>query len=266
VFTRLSLDDPCEAGGFNMTYAFTIEDEIDVDVSPDEVWLAITVGPRIDSWFMGRNDIEPRAGGAVRTDLGDFVMASTVTAWEPPSRFAYRTSEDASGACMQFEWRIEPRVGGGATVHFTHRGRLADEGGQAEYEALTRGDPMYVRKLARYLEFFNGQTAVCNIAAAGPPVADTDRFWATLKRTLGLRASVSEWDPVHASLDGLGTIAGIVDYVTPEFLGVRTRTSMLRFIYGFGGTVLVEHHEFGSARNGHISTDAWQAWLHREFA
>jgi len=27
---------------------------------------------------------------------------------------------------------------------------------QAEYEALNRGDPMYVRKLARDLEYFNG--------------------------------------------------------------------------------------------------------------
>jgi len=49
-------------------------------------------------------------------------------------------------------------------------------------------------------------------------VTDIEQFWSTLKSTLGLRASVTEWDPVHATLDGLGPIDGIVDYVTPEFL------------------------------------------------
>ncbi len=45
-------------------------------------------------------------------------------------------------------------------MHFAHRGHLAaGEDAQTEYEALKKGDPMYVHKLARYLEFFNGQAA-----------------------------------------------------------------------------------------------------------
>jgi uncharacterized protein YndB with AHSA1/START domain len=248
-----------------MSWAFTIDDEIDVESTPAEVWRAITVGPCIDSWFMGRNEVEPRTGGTLRTDFGGFVMESTVTAWEAPKRFAYRGSEGADGTFMAFEWRIDARVGSGSTVHFTHRGRLAGEGAQAEAEALKQGDPMYVRKLARYLEFFSGQTATRNIAAQGPRVTDRERFWSTLKSSLGLGAVVHEWDPVHSSLDGLGTIDGVVDYVTPQFLGVRTSTGLYRFIHGHDGTVVIEHHDFAPS-DGLDGEGAWRAWLARAFA
>jgi uncharacterized protein YndB with AHSA1/START domain len=249
-----------------MTYAFTIDDEIDVDAAPEEVWRALTVGPRIDSWFMGRNEVEPRAGGTARTELDGFVMTSTVTAWDPPKRLTYQDGNGSDGPFTEFDWRIEPRLGGGSTVHFTHRGRVAGEDGHAEYEALKKGDPMYVRKLARYPEFFNGQTACRNIVAQGASLIDSEQFWSTLKRTLGLRAAVTEWDPVQAALDGLGTIDGVVDYVTPEFLGVRTRTGLYRFIHGLGGIVVVEHHDFSPSPNGYGSAEAWGAWLAKEFS
>jgi len=88
--------------------------------------------------------------------IDGFALESTITAWDPPKRLVCRSSEDADGAFMEFGWRVEQPAGGGATVHFTHRGRLAGDHGQAEYEALNRGDPMYVSKLARDLEYFNG--------------------------------------------------------------------------------------------------------------
>jgi uncharacterized protein YndB with AHSA1/START domain len=248
-----------------MIFPFAIDDEIDVDASPEEVWRALTIGPQMDSWFMGRNEIDPRVGGTVRVDFDGFVMESTVIACEPPTRLAYRGSDGPEGDYMEFEWCICARMGGGSTVHFTHRGRLAGEDPQGEYEALKKGDPMYLRKLARYLEYFNGQTAVRNVMAQGPAVADTEQFWSMLKRTLGLKTSVREWDPVHTTLDGLGTIEGVVDYVTPEFLGVRTSTGLYRFMYGLGGTVVVEFHDFEPSQKGHASADAWRAWLAQAF-
>jgi uncharacterized protein YndB with AHSA1/START domain len=249
-----------------MTLPFSIEDEIDVDATPDQVWDAITVGPRLDSWFMGRSEIEPRAGGTIRTDFDGFAMESTVTVCEPSRRFVYRGEEGPDGAYMEFGWRIEPRAGGGSTVHFTHRGRLGGDDAQTEYEALKKGDPMYLRKLGHYLEFFNGQTATHNVAAYGPQAVDGERFWSTLKSTLGLGATVREWDAVRATVDGVATIDGVVDYVTPEFLGVRTSTGMYRFIHGLGGAVVVEHHDFGPRDNGHANSEAWQSWLSTAFA
>ncbi|MET7528070.1 hypothetical protein ABZS62_38215, partial [Streptomyces sp900116325] len=48
-----------------MTHPFEIGQETTLPASPEEVWEAITTGPGIDSWFMGRNEVEPREGGAV---------------------------------------------------------------------------------------------------------------------------------------------------------------------------------------------------------
>ncbi|HEY3061799.1 MAG TPA: SRPBCC domain-containing protein [Chloroflexota bacterium] len=250
-----------------MNYPFTIEDEIDVDATPEEAWQAISVGPRLDSWFMGRSEIEPRVGGTARIDFDGFAMESTVTEWDPPTRLVYRSSEDPDGAFMEFGWRVEQRAGGGATLHFTHRGCLAGDDSEAEYEALKSGDPMYLRKLAHYLEFFNGQIATRNIAVQGPVVASADQFWSALRRALGLDqgAGVREWDVVHAALDGLGTVDGVVDYLTPAFLGVRSSTALYRFLYAPGGVAMVEHHDFSSSPNGHTSADAWRAWLAKVF-
>jgi uncharacterized protein YndB with AHSA1/START domain len=255
------------ADGTTMSYAFTIEDEIDVDATPLQAWQAISSGPQMDSWFMGRNEVEPRVDGTVRTDFDGFAMQSTITEWDPPTRLVYRSAEDSHGAFMEFGWRVEQRVGGGATLHFTHRGRLAGDDGQAEYEALKRGDPMYLRKLAGYLEFFNGRTATRNFAVQGPVVATAEQFWSALRPALGFdrAAGIHEWDAVHAVLDGPGTIDGVVDYLTPEFLGVRTSTGLYRFLYAPGGVTMVEHHDFASGPNGHLTADTWRTWLTNVF-
>jgi hypothetical protein len=68
-----------------------------------------------------------------------------------------------------------------------------------------------LRKLARYLEFFNGQIATRNVAVPGPVVATPDEFWTSLKGALGLTGTLREWDAVHAAPDGLGKIDGVVD-------------------------------------------------------
>jgi uncharacterized protein YndB with AHSA1/START domain len=45
-----------------MAHPFEIRNEIEVDATPEEVWEAIATGPGVDSWFMGRNEVEPRQG------------------------------------------------------------------------------------------------------------------------------------------------------------------------------------------------------------
>jgi uncharacterized protein YndB with AHSA1/START domain len=47
-----------------MGHAFEHRHELTVPASPEQVWEAITTGPGIDSWYMGRNEV---ADGVVRT-------------------------------------------------------------------------------------------------------------------------------------------------------------------------------------------------------
>jgi len=73
-----------------MGHAWEERDEAVVAASADEVWAAIATGPGIDSWFMGRKEVESGTAGSVTTDVGGFVMTGRVTAWDPPNHGLHR--------------------------------------------------------------------------------------------------------------------------------------------------------------------------------
>jgi hypothetical protein len=82
-------------------------------------------------------------------------------------------------------------------------------------------------------------------------------------RELGLGATPEVGDRVEAGLDGM-EVAGVVDYVSRDFLGVRTDDAMYRFITGFDGSIVLGHHIF-SPVDRESTERAWQAWVDRAF-
>ncbi len=246
-----------------MAHPFEVRKEIEIEATPEEVWEAIATGPGIDSWFMGSNAVEPGEGGVVRMTLPGWTLEATITAWDPPSRLETRTAEDEDGRVMAFEYLIEGRGGGSTVVRFVHSGFLAGDGWEEEYEALREGDPAYVFKLAEYVKYFRGRTAV-PVSAYGPQV-DRERAWTVFRETLGLTGEVHEGDPVRVTPEGLPPIDGVVDFVSPSFLGVRTNDGMYRFIHGLGGTVVLGHHIFSDV-DQQATERAWQDWVGRAFA
>src|SRR6266508_3146575 len=106
-----------------MAHPFELVHNIEVDATPEDVWEAIATGQ------------------------------ATVTAWEPPTRFASRTPEGADGAFHAFEYLVEGREKGSTVVRWVHSGFLG-ENWEAEYEGLSEGDPMYFDKLRVYLTYF----------------------------------------------------------------------------------------------------------------
>src|SRR5437773_11307916 len=81
-----------------MTHPFEVKAEVTLDATPEEVWEAIATGPGIDTWFTGRNEVEPREGGTTRMTMGDVSEEGTVTAWDPGNRFAFRGAEGPDGS------------------------------------------------------------------------------------------------------------------------------------------------------------------------
>jgi hypothetical protein len=70
-------------------------------------------------------------------------------------------------------------------------------------------------------------------------------------------------DAVHASLDGAGTLDGVIDYATPEFLGVRSADGLFRF-FGrnhYGSVVGLSAHLFVDGVDAAASEAALKAWL-----
>lgn len=246
-----------------MAHPFELAYEIEVGASPEQVWEAITTGPGIDSWFMGRNEVEPREGGTARMVHPGFTMESTVTAWEPPTRFAVRGAEGEDGSLHSFEYVVEPTAEGSTSVRWLHTGVLTGDW-EAEYEAMSEGDPMYFDKLAQYLRYFTGRVGM-PIDAFGPHVGDRDHAWELFRRGLGLAGPPALGDRVRLTPAGLEPIDGVVDYLSPSFLGVRGDDALYRFIYAFDGSVMVGHHDF-SGRDPDQAAKAWQAWLSESFA
>jgi hypothetical protein len=168
-----------------------------------------------------------------------------------------------NGTLHAFEYHVERR-GTGSTIRWHHSGFLGGDW-EAEYEAMSEGDPMYLHKLAEYIDHFLGRRATV-VDAFGPNVPDRDRVWPILRQGLGLTAPVSLEDRVRLTPEGFAPIEGDVDYLSPSFLGVRTDDGLYRFIHGFEGTVMVGHHLFDTDVDPKEAEEAWASWLNGLFA
>lgn len=95
-----------------------VQAEVEVPGTPEQVWQAIATGPGISSWFVP-TDLEERAGGVTVSHFGPGMdSAATITAWEPPHRFAAEGGDLGSPSPpLATEWIVEARSGG-------HAGRL----------------------------------------------------------------------------------------------------------------------------------------------
>jgi uncharacterized protein YndB with AHSA1/START domain len=248
-----------------MAHRFELPQDATVDASPERVWDAIATGPGWDSWFMGRNEVEPREGGRVSFAIGDWTQTSTVRTWDPPHRFVAASMPGPDGVYHEFDYRLEPRAGGGTSIRYVHSGMLGDDW-EAEYEAMSEGDPVYFRKLLEYVDHFSGRYAV-PINVAGPNVGDDrDGAMRTYRRALGVRDDAAIGDRVTLTPEGLAPIDGVVDEVSLSFLGVRSDDAMYRFICGFEGTTFLGHHLFGEGVDQGREESAWNEWLDRVFA
>jgi uncharacterized protein YndB with AHSA1/START domain len=245
-----------------MAKPFEVIVEQDVEATPEQAWEAISTGVGMDGWWMGSSTVEPRLGGAVRTILPGFTMESTITTWDLPHRFVNTSPQAPDGRLMAFDFTIEARAGGTTHVRLVHSGFLPDEIWADEFDALKKGDPAYVFKLAEYLRYFRGRQAV-PVSVYGPQV-DADHAWRTFHAILGVGQGVEVGAPVRFTPTGLPEIDGVIDYRSSDLLGVRTADAMYRFFVGMG-IAYVGHHIFTDVDPA-ATQAAWEAWLSGLFA
>jgi uncharacterized protein YndB with AHSA1/START domain len=251
-----------------MTHEFELREEIELEATPEQVWEAIATGPGIDSWLMGRNEVEPRLDGRGSMTMAGFTSESTITAWDPPRQFALRSDPSPDGAFHAFEYIVEGRGGGSTVLRFVHSGFLGDDW-EAEYEGLRKGDPVYLHKLGQYLKYFRGRTAT-PVFAVAPQTPGRDLAWDALLGGLGLPGPVKVGEQVHLTPSGLAPLDGVVNYLSDDFMSVRTADGLYVFIYGYNGAVVLGHHIFAQPgqppADEKEATEAWQSWLTGVFA
>lgn len=232
-----------------MGHEFSDTEELRVDATPDEVWQAIATGPGIDSWFMGRTEVD--AGQTVRTAFGDFAPEHAITAWEPGHRLAY------GGDRVAYEFLVEGRDQGSTVIRVTASGFLTGDDWADEYEAMTLGHAMFFRTLATYLNHFTGRTAT-PVTAFGPMITDWPSTRARLMTAIGRDGSRVRFTP-----PGLPTVDGEIYFENADTVGIRTDDAIYRFLRGFRGPVMATHHLF-TPIDVTRTEQAWQAWLTTE--
>jgi uncharacterized protein YndB with AHSA1/START domain len=218
------------------------------------VWTAIATGPGIDSWFMGRNEVD--AGQTIRQAFGGYTPEYRVTAWEPGKRLAYGGEPAPDGRFIAYEFLVEGRDQASTVVRIATSGFLPGDDWADEFEAMRTGGALFHRTLATYLDNFAGRVAT-PVTAVGPAITDWARTRAKLVAAIG-----RDGDRVRFSPAGLPPVDGSVYFENEDTIGILADGAIYRFIRGFHGPLLACHHIFdGFSPN---TTRAWEAWLNTE--
>jgi len=233
-----------------MSREFEITRDVDLPAAPDDVWTAITA--ETAAWQFPTGAEPPSGeGGPIKT-------------WDPPHRLVIRM-ESPDGTFNALDYAIEARDGGTAHLRYVHSGILSDEW-EDQYDAIGGHTDFYLHTLGQYLEHFSGRqvTYVGQPSAGieGPESAGTPDAMDTLRAALGA-SGAGVGDEVHASLGDAGSLDGVIDYSTPEFLGVRTDDGLYRF-FGrnfYNGVVGMSAHLFTDGVDAAAREAELKAWL-----
>jgi uncharacterized protein YndB with AHSA1/START domain len=254
----------------------SVQVEVEVPGTPEEVWQAIATGAGISSWFVP-SEVEEREGGTAVSHFGpgtSMDSVATITAWDPPHRFASESQDLGPNAPpVATEWIVEARSGGTCVVRVVHSLFASTEDWDNQLEGWEYGWPGFFRILRLYLTHFRGQRCSAMQLGGAAPEPKSEA-WATLTGSLGL-AGATAGQRVHAPT-GAPPLAGLVERVSdppyPELLlrlddpvpgiahlfamdmGGQVYLSIRLFLYGDQASVVVARDE-----------PLWQAWMNEHF-
>ena len=253
----------------------SVQVEVEVPGTPEEVWQAIATGPGISAWFCPAEfeEVDGKPVAAKLTFGPGMESRSVVTAWDPPRLFAREADGWAPGSPpIATEFSVEARAGGVCVVRVVNSLFASTDDWDKQLEGAESGWPGIFRILRIYLTHFRGQrSAMMQVMA---PVALTkEEAWATLTAALGLNGvgAGQRW-AVPAGVPALG---GVVEYVNQSPCGALLRldkpgpgTAALG-IMTLPGSVLVtfNFYFYGDQAAGNVAreTPLWQAWIRERF-
>lgn len=246
----------------------SIELEVEVDGTPEEVWRAIATGPGISSWYVP-HVVEEREGGTALASFGDapeMQIPGRVAAWEPPRRIVFDGGDGVGG--LAFEWLVEAREGGTCIVRLVNSG--FGDGGEwdDQYDGMAEGWQLFLFNLQLHCRHFRGQEAVSMLPMAGTSLSRSEA-WTKLCTELHIPVTPALGDRIVANTgDGPG-LAGTVVKVTPNSVALvldepAPGTAFLAAEGGGEGCgVSVWSYLYGPDASATIDRDRprWQSWL-----
>jgi uncharacterized protein YndB with AHSA1/START domain len=253
----------------------SVQVEVEVPGTPEEVWQAIATGPGISSWFVPTR-IEERQGGEVVSNFGPGMdCPATITAWEAPKRFVAESVMGPPGSPkVATEWSVEARAGGTCLVRVVHSLFADTDDWDNQLDGLEQGWPTYFRILRMYLERFKGM-ACSAMQFVGFSSDSETKAWQKAGGELGLLkvAQGQKW----SAPEGFPRMTGLVDSLGQ---GMHSNTVLLRldtpapgsaYIGAFtcGGMVMVcmSVYLYGGKAKAAVERDepTWQTWMGERF-
>ena len=248
----------------------SIQLEVEVPGTPEEVWQAIATGNGTTAWFT-RAEIEEREGGSVVHYMAGGETKGVVTGWQPPHRFACEAPNYMPGAPpLATEIFVEARSGGTCVVRlvtslFTD---AADWDGQLE--SLEGGWPAFLAVLRVYAAGFAGQRAAM-AELMGMAEGPMDRAFTGLKEALGVSGAAAG-TRVEASA-GSPPFAGVVERSDAHAVVVRMESPIpgaaVLGAADCGGPVMawMNFYAYGSNAERDVESAAapWRAWMAQRY-
>ena len=261
----------------------SVQVEIEVPGTPEEVWRAIATGPGISSWFVP-TEFEELGGKpvAVKLNFGPGMESSSaVTAGNPPRMWAAEAPGWVPGSpVIADEWSVEARGGGICVVRIVHSLFASTDDWDNQLEGTESGWPAFFRILKIYLTHFRGQRSAMMQWMAPAPGTEAEA-WETLTAALGLKGvSAGQRWAVPASTPtsapaGVPELSGVVEHVSQS-----PYTALLRLDKPGPGTAALGAVNFGGQSmvtlnfylNGDQAaatvareTPRWEAWVQERF-
>jgi len=192
-----------------------VEVEVEVSATPEQVWEAIATGPGITAWFMPA-EVEGRVGGTVvHRQEGFPASPGTVTAYDPPRRFAYEEESplgehEPEAHPIGTEFLVEARDGGTCVVRVVTSGFGEGEALKRAIEDFSTGWRQVLLSLGLYLTNFGGEP-VGSVNAGVTASGNVAAVWSELTGALGLPAEPRAGERIATTAPGAPALAGRVE-------------------------------------------------------
>ena len=253
----------------------SIQVEVEVPGTPEEVWQAIASGPGISSWF-APTEFEERDGKpvAMTVNLGPGMENRTaVTAWEAPRRFVSEGDGWFPGAPpVATEWTVEARAGGVCVVRLVQSLFASTDDWDDQLIGTEAGIPGAFHILRLYLTHFRAQRSAF-MQFMAPVMGTPADAWAAQTAALGLNGvgAGQRW----SAPAGAPALGGVVEDVKQTPPGALLRLDQpgpgiaAVFTMDLGETVMAvfSFYLYGDQAAANVARERplWQAWVQERF-
>lgn len=251
----------------------SVQVEVEVPGTPEQVWQAIATGPGVSSWFvptemvMG-DDGKPKQ---VKMNFGPGMDAvSEVTSWEPPVQFAAESAGwTPNSPPIATQWIVEARSGGMCVVRVVHSLFASTDEWDNQLTGTESGWPFFFRILRLYLAHFSGQACTATQLMANAAGTESDA-WAAVTKALGVgNTSVGQKWRAPAGMPSAGGTLEFISSGPPYGMIIRFDSPNSALVsvaaYACGGPIQVGVNTFWFGPKAETTAEreksVWQEWF-----